>query len=277
MSAPALAPFSLTLIGAGKMGQAMINGWLAQGMAASHITVRDPNPSDELRAMARTSGFHLNPTTSHPADVLILAVKPQVYAQAANNLQALVTASTLIVSIMAGKTIAAIAQGLNINPTTHAIVRAMPNTPAAIGRGIAGLCANSCTSPAQRARAEQILRATGMTLWVESEDMIDAVTALSGSGPAYVFYLVEALAKAGTSLGLDPELALTLARATVEGSGALLLSAPETTAAQLRINVTSPAGTTAAALDVLMAPDGLEPLLTRALTAARDRARALAG
>jgi pyrroline-5-carboxylate reductase len=267
----------IVLIGAGKMGQAMIKGWLTQGMSAASITAIDPHPSEELTTMAQATGFALNPSSPiTPADVLILAVKPQIYTEAAQHLKSFIGPSTLIMSIMAGKTIEAIARGLGIGVNDYAIVRAMPNTPAAIGRGIAGLCANPCTNDTQRARAQNILSATGKTIWVETESMIDAVTALSGSGPAYVFYLVEALAQAGTSLGLSPDLAMALARTTVEGSGALLSETSDISAAQLRINVTSPAGTTAAALDVLMAHDGLQPLLTRALTAARDRARALA-
>jgi pyrroline-5-carboxylate reductase len=267
----------VVLVGAGKMGQALIRGWLAQGLAPHAITALDPDPSAELTSLAAESGIKLNPAQPpRHVDALVLAVKPQIYAQAAGALKHLIGPSTLIISIMAGKTINAIANALGPHPEAPAIVRAMPNTPAAIGRGIAGLCANSATSAPQKQLAEKLLRATGQALWVDTEDMIDAVTALSGSGPAYVFYLVEALAASGERLGLDPKLAMTLARATVEGSGALLASATHVSAAQLRINVTSPGGTTAAALEVLMAEDGLQPLLDRALEAARARAQALA-
>jgi pyrroline-5-carboxylate reductase len=260
------------------MGQALIKGWLAQGFKPKNISAIDPHPSLELSALAHSTGFHLNPptTTLTSADVIVLAVKPQIFASAAPQIIPYISPSSLIISIMAGKTIEVIASELKIASSHHGIVRAMPNTPAAIGRGIAGLCANAHTSAAQKNMAEDILRATGATLWVEREDLIDAVTAVSGSGPAYVFYLVEALALAGERLGLAPAIALTLARATVEGSGALLSSEHDVSAAQLRVNVTSPGGTTAAALEVLMAQDGLQPLLDRALKAAQMRAQELA-
>ncbi len=153
-------------------------------------------------------------------------------------------------------------------------VRSMPNTPAAIGRGITVACANTRVTPEQKVLADNLLAAVGEVGWVENEALIDAVTAISGSGPAYVFYMVECLAAAGEALGLDADLAMKLARETVSGSGEMLHRMEES-ASELRINVTSPGGTTAAALDVLMGEGGLSPLMRRTALAARDRAREL--
>lgn len=204
----------------------------------------------------------------------MLAVKPQSLDEAAASLDSLARPETLVVSILAGKTIADIAKKL---PQARAIVRAMPNLAAAVGRGITALAANAAATPGQRAAAESLLAATGEVEWLPSEDLIDAATAVSGSGPAYVFYLTEALASAGSSVGLPASLAARLARVTVEGAGELLFQSPEKTVTELRESVTSRGGTTAAALEILMAQDGLIPLIERAVKAAKHRAGQLSG
>jgi pyrroline-5-carboxylate reductase len=201
-------------------------------------------------------------------------MKPQNLDEAAAELAPFASPDTLIVSILAGKTIANIAARL---PHATAIVRAMPNLPAAVGRGMAVLAANATVTPDQRAAAEALFAATGRIEWLAGEELIDAATAVSGSGPAYVFYLAEALASAGAALGLPAEIAAQLARATVEGAGELLFQCPECTVAELRENVTSRGGTTAAALEILMAQHGLAPLIERATKAAKQRAAALSG
>ncbi len=268
-------PESLVLVGAGKMGGAMLEGWLAIGLPPKAIRIIDPQPADSLRVLCASRGIALNPSDAIDApDVLVLAVKPQTFTGAAAAIAASVGTATLVLSIMAGKTIGDIAARL---PNAKAIVRAMPNTPASVGRGITGCFANTGVSEPQRAMAAELLAAIGRVEWVENESLIDAVTAVSGSGPAYVFFLVEALAGAGVHAGLPADVAMRLARATVEGSGELLYRDAAVAAEQLRKNVTSPGGTTAAALDVLMAPDGLEPLITRAVEAAKRRAAELSG
>ncbi|MBR1218659.1 pyrroline-5-carboxylate reductase [Bradyrhizobium sp. U87765 SZCCT0131] len=270
----ALATFNgtLALAGAGKMGGAMLTGWLAQGLDARRVVVIDPHPSDEIRAQA-AHGVRLNPA---PADVgevttLVLAVKPQMFRDAGPTLRQLVGDTTLVVSIMAGATIAAITDICG-----GAVVRAMPNTPAAIGRGMTVAVPAAKVTAEQRTLTDTLLRATGAVEWVADEALMDAVTAVSGSGPAYVFLLAEELARAGVAAGLSPALAAKLARETVSGSGELLHRS-DLDAAVLRQNVTSPGGTTAAALGVLMATDGLQPLLTRAVAAATQRSKELAG
>jgi pyrroline-5-carboxylate reductase len=217
----------------------------------------------------------LNPPLASikPPQVLVLAIKPQMLDEAAPGIAPLIGADTLVVSILAGKTIGNITARL----PAKAVARAMPNTPASVGRGIIGVAANAQTSPAQRAMADALLRAIGAVEWVADEGLIDAVTAVSGSGPAYVFHMVEALAAAGEKAGLPAEIALRLARATVEGAGELLYREPGTSAGQLRKNVTSPGGTTAAALEVLMGENGLTPLMERAVAAAARRAGELSG
>jgi pyrroline-5-carboxylate reductase len=269
-------PQTLVLVGAGKMGGAMLRGWLAGGLPAAGVALIDPALAPEMVALAASQGLALNPAEGALAapDVLVLAVKPQMLDSAASRLAPLAGPNTLALSIMAGKTIADIQTRL---PDARAFVRVMPNTPAAVGRGAAAGFANSEVTALQRLWAEQLMRAVGMFDWLEDETLIDAVTAISGSGPAYVFALVEAMARAGEAVGLPVDLAMRLARATVEGAGELLHREPEIPAAQLRVNVTSPAGTTAAALAVLQAPDGLEALMIRAATAAHRRARELAG
>jgi pyrroline-5-carboxylate reductase len=271
----ALADFSetLLLVGAGKMGGAMLEGWLALGLAADKIAVLEPQPTSDIAALAGR-GLRLNPA---PRDIgeaaaIVVAVKPQTAPEAMPALAPFVGGSTVTVSIMAGRTLRFLEGAL----PRAALVRAMPNTPAAIGRGITVAVANARVSPPQRELVHALLSAVGAVEWVEDEALMDAVTAVSGSGPAYVFLLAEAMARAGAAAGLPPALAATLARATVAGSGELLRRSP-LDAASLRQNVTSPGGTTAAALEVLMGKDALEPLMTRAIAAATKRSRDLAG
>lgn len=262
--------YALALIGAGKMGAALLRGWLAAGTPAETIAVVDPHASDDIKALADSAGFALNPPAA-PAQTIVLAIKPQMLEAAAPDLAPWFSADGLLISILAGKTI----DGLSAQLPARAVVRAMPNTPAAIGRGVAGAFANRHVTPAQHEQAAALLSAVGAVEWVGSEAAIDAVTAISGSGPAYVFHLVEALAMAGEKLGLPPDLSMRLARATVEGSGELLFRAPEISPEILRKNVTSPGGTTEAALKILMAPDGFPLLLEKAAAAAAQRAREL--
>jgi pyrroline-5-carboxylate reductase len=270
-----LAGFSgtLVLVGAGKMGGAMLEGWLGLGMPAAQIVVVEPQPANEITKLA-TRGVRLNPAPATVGDVsaIVVAIKPQVAPEVMPALSPYVGSSTVVVSIMAGRTLRFLEQAL----PPAAIVRAMPNTPAAIGRGITVAVGNSRVSASQRELVDALLSAVGMVEWTGDEGLMDAVTALSGSGPAYVFLLAETMARAGVAAGLPAELAGKLARATVAGSGELLHRSP-LDAAILRQNVTSPGGTTAAALEVLMANDGLEPLLTRAIAAATARSRELAG
>lgn len=270
---PARMPASLVLAGAGKMGGAMLAGWLEAGLDPRATTIIDPVPARPIVDLCARHGIRLNPAEPEPGAVLVLAIKPQGLEAAAPGLDRLVGPDTLLVSILAGKTIADLRARL---PRARAVVRAMPNLPASIGRGATGACANAEVTPAQRDAADALFAANGTVAWLADEAQIDAVTAVSGSGPAYVFLLVEALADAGIAEGLEPSVAQALARATVSGAGALLEASPEE-AAELRRNVTSPGGTTAAALDVLMRPDGLAPLLRAAMAAARRRAAELAG
>jgi pyrroline-5-carboxylate reductase len=265
----------LLLIGAGKMGGAMLEGWLKQGMPPGQITVVDPMPSQRMQDLVR-QGLRLSPPVAEigKIGIIVLAIKPQMLDDAAALLQGVVTPDTLLISVLAGKTIANLRERA---PAARAIVRAMPNTPAAVGRGITGCAASIETTDAQKAFATDLLTSIGRVEWLEHEGLIDAVTALSGSGPAYVFHLVEAMAAAGEKAGLPADLAMRLARATVEGAGELLYREPETPAAELRQNVTSPGGTTAAALKVLMADGGLTPLMVEAVAAAKLRAEELSG
>ena len=269
-------PASLALVGAGKMGGAMLAGWHALGLRGPGVSVFDPQPAPEMVEFCARAGMALNPAlpAAAPPDALVLAVKPQMLDAAAPGIQSLAGPQTLLISIIAGKTIANLQARF---PQARAIVRAMPNTPAAVGRGITGAFADQSLSPARRASAAALLSAVGEVAWVGDERLIDAVTAVSGSGPAYVFYLTECLARAGEAQGLPPELAARLARVTVEGSGELMHRDATSAPAALRKNVTSPAGTTAAALEVLMAADGMQTLMTRAVSAARRRAEELSG
>ena len=249
----------------------MLSGWLTQGLDAKSVVVIEPQPADDIRALA-SKGLRLNPPARDVGEVtaLVVALKPQMFREAGPGLKPFATPSTLVVSIMAGTTIAAIAEICG-----GGVVRAMPNTPAAIGRGITVAVAAKNVDASQRAIADHLLRATGSVEWVEDERLMDAVTAVSGSGPAYVFLLAEELARAGVEAGLPEALATRLARETVAGSGELLHRS-ELSSATLRQNVTSPGGTTAAALEVLMGPDGMQSLLTRAVAAATKRSKQLA-
>ncbi len=261
----------IVLAGAGKMGGAMLSGWLAQGLDANHVGVIEPHPSDDIRALA-AKGIRLNPSPKEigAAATLVVALKPQMFREAGLMLKSFTGPATLVVSIMAGATIASIEQVCG-----GMVVRAMPNTPAAIGRGITVAVAANRVSAAQRAIADALLRATGSVEWIDDEGLMDAVTAVSGSGPAYIFLLAEELARAGVEAGLPLALATRLARETVAGSGELLRRS-ELASATLRQNVTSPGGTTAAALEVLMGKDGMQSLLTRAVAAATRRSKELA-
>ena len=274
-SSPGLQSFSglVVLVGAGKMGGALLEGWLRLGLDPAHVAVLEPQPSPQLAALARR-GLKLNPDAKTLAGVaaIVVALKPQVAAQALPALAALVSPSTVVLSIMAGRTLQFLAATLD---RRCAMVRAMPNTPAAIGRGITVAVPRNA-SAAQRELVDRLLAATGAVQWIDDETLMDAVTAVSGSGPAYVFLLAEALAQAGIAAGLPAPLAARLARDTVAGAGELLHRSP-LDAATLRQNVTSPGGTTAAALAVLMGENGLAALMTRAIAAATARSRELAG
>ncbi len=271
----ALSQFTgvVALVGAGKMGGAMLDGWIGLGVDPARIAVIEPQPAPPIAALA-ARGLRLNPqaATIRP-DAIVLAIKPQTAPDAMATVAALASPTTVLISIMAGRTIAFLGSAL---PRDTAIIRAMPNTPAAIGRGITVAVPNERVTAAQRELAYALLAATGAVEWVADETLMDAVTAVSGSGPAYVFLLAECLARAGEAAGLPAGLAARLARATVAGSGELLHRSP-LDAETLRTNVTSPGGTTAAALEVLMAPDGLDVLMRRAVAAATRRGRELAG
>lgn len=252
----------------------MLEGWLKVGLKPEGVTVIDPRPSEEMTRFCSEKGIKLNPANVQPADVLVLGIKPQTLDEAAPALNGYLGPRTLIISILAGKTIGDLKSRL---PAASAIVRAMPNLPASIGRGATGAAANPDVSESQRLTADALLSSNGIVEWLASEDLIDAVTAVSGSGPAYVFHLVECLAEAGAAAGLPPDLALRLARATVTGAGELLFQS-DLPPATLRQNVTSPGGTTAAALEILMGePHGLKALMRDAVAAAKRRAEELSG
>jgi pyrroline-5-carboxylate reductase len=260
---------TIALAGAGKMGGAMLTGWLVGGLDPKRVVVIEPMPSPDIAALA-AKGVRLNPKQAGAIETMVIAVKPQSFREAGAALKSQVAPSTLVVSIMAGTTIKSLQEVCG-----GAVVRAMPNTPAAIGRGITVAVAANNVSAAQRATSDALLRATGSVEWVEDEGLMDAVTAVSGSGPAYIFLLAEELARAGVAAGLPEELATKLARETVAGSGELLHRS-ELPSSTLRQNVTSPGGTTAAALDVLMGKDGMQQLMTRAIAAATARSKELA-
>ncbi|MDE2385533.1 MAG: pyrroline-5-carboxylate reductase [Alphaproteobacteria bacterium] len=266
---------TLVLAGCGKMGGAMLEGWLKSGVSPKQIVAIDPKPPQEVLAVLQRHGIRHNPpfASISGAEVLVIAVKPQVMGDVLPGLASLMSSKPVIISIAAGTTIATFEKAFGADA---AVVRCMPNTPAAIGRGITGMVGNAHATPSQMALAETLLASTGEVVRVANESQIDFVTAVSGSGPAYVFLLAEAMAAAGEKLGLAPELAMKLARATVSGSGELLHQSKEP-AATLRQNVTSPNGTTYAALQVLMAADGIQPLMDKAVAAAARRAKELAG
>jgi pyrroline-5-carboxylate reductase len=263
---------TLLLVGAGKMGGALLHGWMTLGYPPGHIVVLDPDPSQEARVLGPL-GVRINPPTGEIGDVafLVLAVKPQVAADIVPGLKTFVGPNTVAVSVMAGKTLSFLEGALG----PCAIVRSIPNTPAAIARGITVAVANPKVAPEQRRLAQRLLAAVGAVEWVDDESLIDAATAVSGSGPAYVFLLAESLARAGVAVGLPADLAARLAHMTVSGSGELMHQSG-LDAATLRQNVTSPNGTTEAALSVLMADDGLDPLMIKAVAVATKRSRELA-
>jgi pyrroline-5-carboxylate reductase len=266
---------SVVLAGAGKMGAALLAGWLERGLAPASIIIQEPNLGGAALDLAEQHRIKvvgsLGPLEEPPA-VIVVAVKPQVMDDVFPTLAKAAGPETVVVSIAAGKTLASFERYL---PKGAAVVRAMPNTPAAIGRGITGAVANAHSTAAQREICERLLGAVGEVVWVPDESLIDAVTAVSGSGPAYVFLLAEALAEAGVAAGLDEATAKQLARATVSGAGELLHQS-ESDAATLRQNVTSPGGTTAAALAVLTQEgSGLKELMTKAVLAAQKRGREL--
>ncbi|WP_417587911.1 pyrroline-5-carboxylate reductase [Pararhodobacter oceanensis] len=258
----------LVLLGCGKMGSALLEGWLKNGVAPASVYVLDPMPSDWLKS----TGVKINQGMPEAPAMALLAVKPQMMGQALPALQALGGGGTVFVSVAAGTSLATIEGALGAGTP---VVRAMPNTPAAVGRGITALIGNAHVPAAALELARVLMGAVGQTVMLEDEAQMDAVTAVSGSGPAYVFHLIETLAAAGEAQGLSEDLALQLARATVAGAGALAEGADESPG-QLRVNVTSPNGTTAAALAVLMDEEsGFPALLSRAVQAAADRSREL--
>jgi len=263
-----IAQRGIVLLGCGKMGSALLEGWLAGGLPREAAWVMEPTPSPWLEVQ----GVRLNEKLPPEPAVVLIAVKPQMMGTALPSIAALSQGDTLFVSIAAGTRIAAFEAAFGGEAR---IVRAMPNTPAAVGRGISALVGNVQATGADLDTAEALMGAVGQTVRLESEAQMDAVTALSGSGPAYVFHLIEAMAAAGVAEGLPEELAMQLAVATVAGAGHLAASTGES-AAQLRVNVTSPGGTTAAALNVLMDEgEGLPPLMRRAVAAAAQRSREL--
>jgi pyrroline-5-carboxylate reductase len=265
---------SLVLAGAGKMGGALLAGWLERGLDPNRVLVQDPAPLPEVVALLARHGMRTRPSIAglaEPPAVMVMAVKPQVMEDVFPPLAGLAGPETLVLSIAAGRTIRSFEAHL---PAGTAVVRSIPNTPAAIGRGITVCCANRHVTADQRALCDELLSAVGEVGWVEDEGLIDAVTAVSGSGPAYVFLLAECLAEAGKAAGLNEGLAQRLANATVAGAGELLRQSGVEPAV-LRQNVTSPQGTTAAALSILLSEDGLQPLLTKAVLAAAKRSREL--
>ena len=261
-------PNGLLLLGCGNMGSAMLQGWLDQGLRAENVWVIDPQPLEWLRY----SGVHINAELPSKVSVALLAVKPQMVQEALPSLSALARSETIFLSIAAGVSIETYESILG---PASIIVRAMPNTPAAIAKGITALIGNSTVDHAALELSETLLSAIGETVRLERESQMDAVTGLSGSGPAYVFFLIDALAAAGRKQGLSEDMAMTLAKATVAGAGALAKQSKQTPE-QLRINVTSPNGTTQAGLEVLMSENnGLVPLIKETVARATERSKEL--
>jgi pyrroline-5-carboxylate reductase len=266
---------TLLLAGAGNMGAALLAGWLERGLDPAHILVQDPAPPPPAKALLDRHGIAAQAVVgalTEPPAVIVIAVKPQVMDEVFPPLAKLAGKSTVVLSIAAGRTIAGFERHL---PKGSAVIRSMPNTPAAIGRGITVAVGNAHVTPAQRQACDGLLAAVGEVAWVDEEALLDAVTAVSGSGPAYAFYLAECLGEAGIAAGLEPALARKLARWTVAGAGELMHRS-DLGADTLRQNVTSPGGTTFAALQVLMAEDGLPKLMREAVAAATRRSRELA-
>ncbi len=263
-----VAEQGLVLLGCGKMGSAMLAGWLEHGLPAASVWVIDPYPSDWLKAQ----GVNINTPLPEAPAVVLVAVKPQMMGEALPAIQALGNGDSLFISVAAGTSLATFE---NVIGADTPIIRAMPNTPAAVRQGITALIGNANTSDADILLAEDLLSAIGETVRLDDETQMDAVTGVSGSGPAYVFHLIETLAQAGEAHGLPPELAMKLAKSTVAGAGVLAMAADEHPS-QLRVNVTSPNGTTQAALEVLMhEEEGFPGLLHRAVKAATDRSKEL--
>jgi pyrroline-5-carboxylate reductase len=275
---PKMIPDSLLkqrilLVGGGKMGSALLQGWLAAGFGVAQFMVNEPAPSDDLAASVAV----VNPTAEQleqsMPDIIVLAIKPQMADSVLPDLIPAVRRSTVVISLLAGQSIEHLSALLGGHDV---IVRTMPNTPAAIGLGMTALIASDGVSAAQKQDAGHLMQAVGETVWLDSQKQMDAVTAISGSGPAYVFYLAETMMSAGVSLGLSEEMALQLARQTIVGAATMMVQS-DTSPSQLRRNVTSPNGTTEAALDVLMAETGgLGTLMRQATQAAALRNRQLA-
>jgi pyrroline-5-carboxylate reductase len=263
----------ILLIGAGHMGSALLSGWAARGLGP--VLAVEPHPSPALKALAKKHGIalfaHAASLDSIHARACVIALKPQVLKTEAAVLAPIARSGALMLSIAAGTTIASLRHAWG---KRSRIVRAMPNTPGAIGRGITALYAGRDATPRDKVLARSLLAPLGETVWVARESDIDTVTAVSGSGPAYVYLLVEALADAAEAEGMPRAIAERLARATITGSGALL-DTSKSPPADLRRAVTSPHGTTEAALNILMAKNGLAPLMRRAVAAARKRAKEL--
>lgn len=260
----------LVMLGCGKMGSALLAGWLDGGLPAGAVHVIDPAPSDWVQAQ----GVSVNAPLPEDPAVLLVAVKPQIMDRALPRIARLGGGGTLVVSVAAGTPIARFEAAFGARTR---VIRAMPNTPAAVGRGITAIIGNASATAADADMAEGLLSAVGQVVRLDSEDQIDAVTGVSGSGPAYVFFMIDALAAAARAEGLPDDMAMRLAKATVAGAGALAEAASETPE-QLRINVTSPGGTTQAGLEVLMDPaTGLGPLMLRTVAAAAGRSRELKG
>jgi pyrroline-5-carboxylate reductase len=263
---------SIALVGAGALGGALVRGWigaLRKGGGLT-LTVVEPNFDPVLAQELESAGAILNPPDPGPVDVLVLAVKPQAFLQAAETARGFVGPDTRVLSVMAGIPMEALSNALG----AQRVIRSMPNTPARIGRGVTAYVASPGCTAEDRALIEQLLEPLGTVEALGAERLMDVVTAVSGSGPAYVFLLAEVLAAAAEQEGLDKETAMRLASQTVAGAGALMLETGETPGA-LRKQVTSPGGTTEAALDVLTSADGLAPLLRRAVSAAAQRSRDL--
>jgi pyrroline-5-carboxylate reductase len=266
----------LVLIGCGKMGSALLHGWLGRGLTATGAFVVEPDAAIRARTQAEHGVSAVAEAGALPADLqpcaLVFAVKPQAMAAVLPAYRSLVERGAVVLSIAAGTAIARFEAAFGERTP---IVRAMPNTPAAIGQGVTALFANAHVTPAQRRLCSALMAAVGAVHWIDDEEQMHAITAMAGGGPAYVFLLIETLAKAGTASGLPEDLAWRLARATVAGSGALA-AASEEPVEVLRRNVTSPGGTTQAALAVLMASDGIQPLFDRAIAAGTRRSHELA-
>ncbi len=267
-------PGTLLLVGAGNMGGALLKGWLDQGLDPQGIVVQDPGPPPELAAILQAHGIRAAAALalSELPAVIVVAVKPQMMDQVFPSVAKLAGPQTVVLSVAAGKTVASFEKRL---AKGAAVVRSIPNTPASVGRGITAAFANEHVTPEQKALCDKLLCAVGAVGWVDDESLIDAVTAVSGSGPAYVFLLAECLAEAGVKAGLPADLAAQLARWTVAGAGEMLHRS-DLPAATLRQNVTSPHGTTDAALQVLMATGGMQDLMTAAVAAAARRSAELA-